>query len=459
MRIKNVRLGHACNSSSSHSIIRVNKKIETDETSEFGWDFFTAASTEAKSNYVSSLVKATLDSIFHNDNTRKAILDKLELPDSNGYVDHQSVSIIPTERHTTQAGTSWDINYQFVEELKKFYLQEDIVILGGNDNTDQQHHLLTTFFDISLNLPLDTISIGYKARKDGDWWTIYNRASGDRITMSFEENPKEDKPKFPFLVDIKITDKCGFECDFCYQGSTKKGKDSNKFDCYNIIRELSNLGVFEIAIGGGEVTQSKDNLIKWIHEAYACDITPNFTTKSTSWLSDPEITQPVIEKCGMVAFSVNESFELNQILQRTNKYNLPKGKIGIQVIDEVISKHDLRTITETCRKEGLRLTVLGFKENHRGADFKRQDSGISDLFDWLADNYMNISVDTAFLNKYKKLIQEAKVDQRLYHTEEGIYSCYIDAVEGTIAQSSYSGIPVKIDGGFMTSINETFIKI
>jgi len=46
----NIRVGLACNSSSSHSILflpNYNQKINTDEYSDFQWNFFTASDKES----------------------------------------------------------------------------------------------------------------------------------------------------------------------------------------------------------------------------------------------------------------------------------------------------------------------------------------------------------------------------------------------------------------------------
>lgn len=43
MIIDNIRKGHACNSSSTHTFFIPKNKLNTDEFTEFGWDFFTVA--------------------------------------------------------------------------------------------------------------------------------------------------------------------------------------------------------------------------------------------------------------------------------------------------------------------------------------------------------------------------------------------------------------------------------
>ena len=69
MKIHNIRFEHACNSSSTHSIVLLRPdKLGgvTDDISyyneapEFGWDYFTAASEEAKKNYMGALHRFSL---------------------------------------------------------------------------------------------------------------------------------------------------------------------------------------------------------------------------------------------------------------------------------------------------------------------------------------------------------------------------------------------------------------
>ncbi len=68
-------------------------------------------------------------------------------------------------------------------------------------------------------------------------------------------------------LDIKVTDFCTFECEFCYQGSNRKGKHADfetlKDDLLRIIRKT---GIFEVVIGGGEPTLYPhiEDLIKFL---------------------------------------------------------------------------------------------------------------------------------------------------------------------------------------------------
>ena len=259
MKIYNVRLGKAMNSSSTHSLIFLDQLAgkATDNRvgdKEFGWDFFTAASKEAKTDYLAMTIYANLNRIYPHDVafavTKEIFGFELE-QDSygvSGYVDHQSEIALPR---------NWDeknLNKQFIEEFQAYLIEnEDLVILGGNDNTDSVHPLEPKGKDASLGMPLEG-NAGLVARKDEEhgYWTLFNRNNGAKIRFSFERNAEvPDKASAPELVDLKITDFCPFNCEFCYMDSTLRGKHAPKQELDGVINQLSRMKVFEVALGGG----------------------------------------------------------------------------------------------------------------------------------------------------------------------------------------------------------------
>ena len=58
MKIHNLRLGFACNSSSSHSLIFLPGCTDNAEGQDFGWQCFTLASSEAKMGYLAQQLPA-----------------------------------------------------------------------------------------------------------------------------------------------------------------------------------------------------------------------------------------------------------------------------------------------------------------------------------------------------------------------------------------------------------------
>ena len=77
MFIHNVRYGFATNSSSTHSIVLINNGDtirDSDDSAEYGWDFFTCASEAAKRQYLGQTAKHCLSSVHHLSQRDAAII-------------------------------------------------------------------------------------------------------------------------------------------------------------------------------------------------------------------------------------------------------------------------------------------------------------------------------------------------------------------------------------------------
>lgn len=144
-----VNKGYSTNSSSSHSIIITDKKVDDGHYSmcgEFGWDFFTLATKATKLDYLHAVFVANVtDKIDYKkveefwDKQGAALIQEYTL-DANvlervkdGYLDHQSLITLPL--------SGGKINKTYWFTLNRYILREDIVILGGNDNADEAHPL------------------------------------------------------------------------------------------------------------------------------------------------------------------------------------------------------------------------------------------------------------------------------------------------------------------------------
>lgn len=61
----------------------------------------------------------------------------------------------------------------------------------------------------------------------------------------------------PEIVHCEISDRCNLSCPYCYVGK-KEAKELSTGQWIQIIRKLSNAGVFQITFGGGEPTMRED---------------------------------------------------------------------------------------------------------------------------------------------------------------------------------------------------------
>lgn len=438
MKIFNVRERFATNSSSSHSIIFLKGGASDDEANgDFGWNFFTAASQEAKSLYLAALLNSNLHGLVPDEAKKEIISSWLSpgvYPEAEGaYVDHQSVIVFPMQ---------WDekmLHKEFFDYFTAFMMRDDVVVLGGNDNTDEKHPLAGLGKEVEMDLPLECGREGLVARRDtrGNFWTVFNRNSGTKVRFALDKEVQfPTKSEAPELADIKITDYCPFGCAFCYQGSTAKGAHAELSTIKNLAKKLGELQCFEVALGGGEPTMHPD-FEKILAIFRKNHIIPNFTTRTLNWMTQPN-AESILKKCGAFAFSVQSAkdvTDLSTALQASK--HLTKG-----IAQYVMGSTDLaefERILEETHSKNISITLLGYKTTGRGSEFKPHDySG------WLATvrkvynkPWMKLGIDTALAEEYEKQLKTNHVSNITYSTKEGKFSMYVDAVANKVGPSSF----------------------
>lgn len=192
------------NSSSTHSLLLLRDPENSSELEdseevkrlEFGWEYWTATSKEAKRNYLGIAIFSNLLIQFPI-NIAWTITKEtfgIELPDARSakfaqdkfYIDHQSEWTLPWNFQETM------LHQEFIKEFEEFLLRKDIVIVGGNDNDDNTHPLTSKAKDLGMKLPVEEHTGGRRkliARKDRkyNYWVLFNRGSGAKIRMTFDE--------------------------------------------------------------------------------------------------------------------------------------------------------------------------------------------------------------------------------------------------------------------------------
>ena len=455
MFIENVRIGFATNSSSTHSIVfyKPGSKWWQDYVPghSFGWENFILVSQKLKQKYLDVTFRDAILRAVKERDVAEVVVQQLlgrHLDEDEEYVDHQSRIEIPTK-----IGQALP-NMEYYEDLKKSLLRENVAILGGNDN-DDDHPLVVAASGSVLSdfVPVDQGG-DLVARKDGDFWTVFNRNNGTKVRFSFLDHPKDAPPRRPELVDLKITDFCPHHCSFCYQDSSSSGRWAEYSDLYNIICFLKDLEVFEIAIGGGEPTTHPE-FLELLQEVRKAGMVPNFTTRSLDWLRNGRIWPRAIDLCGQFAYSVNCRQDVQDLLKLLQENGINAKKCSINVPLGTVSRADFVAILDALVLEPeleaalggrLSLTLLGFKPLGRGSSFKKIPyewwlEEIKKAKERHGDWHLQVGIDTHLAAESASLLKGEKVSELLYRTKEGFASCYIDAVNKTLARSSYEGRP------------------
>lgn len=434
IKVFNIRNGFANNSSSTHSILFLDKPptAEDDYEVDFGWDFFTVTSKKGILEYLNASLHSNFEYTVSKDYIT-AIANSWTIESKPGYVDHQSLLNFPL---------SFDrkgINKKYFDEIKNLLLSNNTMILGGNDNDTEKHPLYDKAKAKNFAIVYEGGKLISKYDESQKYWTLFNPVTGLKLRMVFDSSGERkimpEKASTPDLVDIKITDYCNFGCTFCYQGSTENGKHADFNHIKSVINTLRHNEVFEIAFGGGEPT-THPKFMEILQHTKDNHIIPNFTTKDFGWLKNNiKAVQTIIGSC---AYSINNWVMIKKIFALMELENIPKNKICVQYVIGTASYDTYKLIVQECCKYGINLTLLGFKTINRGVSYTQQDN--SKWLEFLIESRKNneycvVGVDTALIEQYEEQLKD--FPSWIYHKEEGAFSCYVDCVDHKMGKSSY----------------------
>ena len=456
MNITSIRMGHATNSSSAHSIIlhafhdeTVKKylpgnSIKITET-DYSRNRFVFRTRHDKAVYLLWSFKNQLAASNHDKISLFAFLEKADLlkewEDAQTYAPKMEMSkpykLDPPE----------DLQMSKFEWLE-FLLSDAISIIGYDDN-DQSPHAKLIKNNIAIDLDVIT-----KWRRDGDAIVAFCKFNGSKFRASPTPYTKSTTPE---LVDLKITDHCTFACKFCYQNSTDNQNHAPLDRIEAIFDELANLGVFEVALGGGE-TPSHPDFAKILLAGHNRGLSVNFTSYGTEWADNKDTIEALkqIDNIG-VGISVHTARDVQKIINLTNKLEDEHGLYGVNLIAQtVIGATSPKTILELidiCAPKSIPLLLLGYKNTGRGVSYKDKTVSADDVREilikaknltetkdeWGYTTDFHLSVDTAFLDHWSDILDELKISELLRTSPEGKFSCYLNAVDDTIGPSSYAG--------------------
>lgn len=286
-----------------------------------------------------------------------------------------------------------------------------------------------------------------KLREDHGHWTAFHPASGLKVTAS--PGPERLlKTAAPELVDISVTDFCSIGCAFCYRGSTTQGQHATLEHLDWIARQLARAGVFEVALGGGEITQHP-HFLEVLRTFQRRGLTVNFTTRQPQFVARywPDLQHLI----GALAISSGSAGELRR--QHANLPGVPPERVNVHIVLGTLRRAPFLDLLRTAHALGHRVTLLGYKTSGRGAHYPPIPH------DWWLEGLplarelgLPLSIDTTLAAQDEARLLSAGVDPVLFHTREGQYSAFIDAVQMTLAASSYDGPSFPLTEDWLTQL-------
>lgn len=271
-------------------------------------------------------------------------------------------------------------------------------------------------------------------RRDRNAVTLFSRKDGTKIRFALGNYEKASRPE---LVDIKITDFCPAMCAFCYQGSTLQGRHGSMENMETIVRRLADAKVFEVALGGGEPLYHPEvvTILQMFHDA---GVVPNFTTKFPALVR--KNWGQIGHLIGGFAYSAENEGQV-QMAARTLKGYVPDEKVSLHYVMGLGDKEHFKDYMRAASNANYRVTLLGYKTVGRGKDV------IPHPYDWWIDavnelvkegNCPTLSIDTPLAEQYDG---KMPIPSFMYHTREGAFSMYIDAVSMEMGASSFEQKP------------------
>lgn len=261
----------------------------------------------------------------------------------------------------------------------------------------------------------------------------------------------EGKPSIvhPESIDVKITDYCDMNCEYCHESSTVKGIHG---DLSKLLSVISNLpaGV-ELAIGGGNPL-SHPKLIEFLTTLKAKGIVANITInqghlKKYQELIESLICLDLVKGVGISITSNNFTY-IKPLIKLTDNivYHVIAGVNDVSVIDRLIALHS---------KGKCKILILGYKQFGFGLKFYNPEieANIKRWFMYLPQ-YLNktvLSFDNLAISQLnvKRFFTESGWN-KFYMGNDFCFTMYIDAVKQEFAPTSRSD--------FRKSFNEYSLK-
>ncbi|MFH1211199.1 MAG: radical SAM protein [archaeon] len=184
----------------------------------------------------------------------------------------------------------------------------------------------------------------------------------------YNVNSEEPLQEAPFLAHLAITTKCNMRCTYCsVREAHQNVQELTTEQWKNIIKKLSESGVFQIGFTGGEPTLRKDvnELMRYTEEiGCVCNLTTNGWQLNEEFVK--EMAETGIQQCQISLDSFDEEVHdrlrgkgsLARVVEAIKILQKHKIHVGI---DCVVSKNNIKDVgnmIKKCEEMGIEYVTL-----------------------------------------------------------------------------------------------------
>lgn len=276
-------------------------------------------------------------------------------------------------------------------------------------------------------------------------YTVEIYDDGTKIRETEEET---FEASFPENIDIKITNKCLNNCNFCYESSSPEGKHGN----LNVDFIKSLHPYTELAIGGGNPLSHPD-LHEFLKVLKENKIIANITIRQNDFLNNLELLKNYTDNKLLYGIGVSLIEPTDEFIKEIQQF----PNAVIHTIAGLLTKEQLIKLFN----KKLKILILGYKTRGKGESYKHEFE--KDIFlniEFLKQNILKltplfkvVSFDNLAIEQLELQKQiNPKVWEEFYMGDDGKHTMYVDLVKQTFSKNSLSEERFEL----MSNIEEMF---
>jgi len=271
---------------------------------------------------------------------------------------------------------------------------------------------------------IDSINNVLTSYKNGNYNVIILK-DGTKIRQTIDN---EFQPDFPESMDVKITNRCDLNCNYCHENSVENGRHCNIEQLISVLKNFPVPGV-ELAIGGGNPLEHPYliDFLQWAKSnGFICNLTINGKHIN-------HILNKIIEKNLIHGLGISYTNETEKLIEYPHT-----------VCHLIAGIHSIKNIQHALDIYG-KVLILGYKNVGRGSTFGvKNNKEINNNILQLSNNLWKLfqhegiisfdclAIDQLHLKKYFTNHEW----ETFYMGDDGKFSMYFDAVNMIYGRSS-----------------------